>query len=35
MTDNGKQTECLVLLKKIQLHLIDVLGQNGVIWQEE
>jgi hypothetical protein len=31
MTDKGKQTACLILLKKIQLHLIDVLGQNGVI----
>ena len=34
MKDKGKQTECLILLKKIQLHLINVLGENGIIWQE-
>jgi hypothetical protein len=34
MTDKGKQMGCLILLKKIQLHLINVLGENGVIWQE-
>ncbi|MGD0716582.1 MAG: hypothetical protein ABR979_00750 [Halobacteriota archaeon] len=34
MTDKGKQTECLILLKKIQLHLINELRENGVIWQE-
>jgi hypothetical protein len=34
MRDKGKQTECLKLLKKIQLHLISELRENGVIWQE-
>jgi len=34
MTDKGKQKQCLILLKKIQLHLINVLRENGVIWQE-
>ncbi len=34
MTDKGKQTECLILLKKMQLYLINVLRENGVIWQE-
>jgi len=34
MTDKGKQTGCLILLKKIQLHLINELRENGVIWQE-
>ncbi len=31
MRDKGKQTECLILLKKIQLHLINELRENGVI----
>jgi hypothetical protein len=34
MTDKEKQTECIILLKKIQVHLIGVLRENGVIWQE-
>jgi hypothetical protein len=33
MTDKEKQTECLILLKKIQVHLINVLRENGVIWR--
>jgi hypothetical protein len=33
MTDKEKQTRCLILLKKIQVHLIGVLRKNGVIWQ--
>jgi hypothetical protein len=35
MADKGKQTECLILLKKIQTHLIGVLKESGVIWQED
>lgn len=35
MTDKEKQKECLILLKKVQLHLINVLRENGVIWQED
>jgi len=35
MTNKGKQTECLILLKKIQTHLIGVLRENGAIWQED
>ena len=34
LSDKGKQTECVILLRKIQLHLLDVLRENGVIWQE-
>jgi hypothetical protein len=35
MTDKEKQTECLILLQKIQVHLISVLRENGVVWQED
>jgi hypothetical protein len=34
MKDKGKQTECLILLRKIKLHLVNVLQENGVIWRE-
>lgn len=33
MTDKGKQTECLILVKKMQLHLTNVLRENGVVRQ--
>jgi hypothetical protein len=35
MPDKGKQTECLILLKKTQRHLINVLRENGVVWPED
>jgi hypothetical protein len=34
MTDKGKQTECLFLLKKMLLHLTNTLRENGVVLQE-
>ncbi|MGZ4892901.1 MAG: hypothetical protein ACXV29_02490 [Halobacteriota archaeon] len=31
MTDKRKQTECLILVKKMQLHLTNMLRENGVV----